>query len=103
MRRAFPNDGEDVAEEIASHYLGAYRAAGQDPDAPELCGQALAALRRAARRAATVGSPEAAERAYLAAAELAEREAERTALIQAAGSRCSPAVPSARSSCSRPP
>ena len=85
LRRAFPNDGEDVAQEIASHYLGAYRAAGQDRDAPELRGEALVALRRAARRAATVGAPEAAERAYLAAAELAEREAERTALTQAAG------------------
>ena len=85
LRRAFPNDGEDVAEEIASHYLGAYRAAGPPPGASELRAEALAALRRAARRGATVGAPEAAQRAYLAAAEFAEREAERTALIQAAG------------------
>jgi class 3 adenylate cyclase/tetratricopeptide (TPR) repeat protein len=85
LRRSFPNDGEDVAEVIASHYLDAYRAAGQDREAAELRSKALAALRRAARRAATVGAPEAAERAYLAARELADGEAEHTELTQAAG------------------
>ena len=54
----FANDGEDVAEVIASHYLEAYRAAADDPDAEILREQTLTALRRAGQRAATVGAPE---------------------------------------------
>ena len=47
--------------------------------------RAAAALRRAARRAATVGAPDAAERGYLTASELVQDEPERTALIEQAG------------------
>ncbi len=57
LRGAFPNDGEEVAEVIATHCLDAYRAAGEDQDSAELRGRAVAALRRAAQRAATVGRP----------------------------------------------
>ena len=85
LRRAFPNDGEDVAEVIASHYLDAYRAARDDPDADDLRTETIAALRRAAQRAATIGAPETAERAYRTAIELARDEAERTDLTRAAG------------------
>jgi class 3 adenylate cyclase/predicted ATPase len=85
LRRAFPNDGEDVAEVIASHYLDAYRAAMDDPDADELRLLSLDALRRAAQRAATVGAPEVAERSYRTAAELAIEPVERAELTQAAG------------------
>ncbi len=85
LRRAFPNDGEDVAEVIASHYLDAYRVARDDPDADELRAITLDALRRAAQRAATVGAPEVAERSYLTAVELARDATERAELTQAAG------------------
>ncbi len=34
LRRTFPNDGEEVAEVVASHYLDAYRAARDDEEAP---------------------------------------------------------------------
>jgi class 3 adenylate cyclase/predicted ATPase len=85
LRRAFPNDGEDVAEVIASHYLDAYRAAMDDPDADELRLLSLDALRRAAQRAATVGAPEVAVRSYTTAAELATDPVERAELTQAAG------------------
>ncbi len=85
LRRAFANDGEDVAEVIASHYLEAYRAAGEDSDAEGLRAETVSALRRSARRAATVGAPEVAERAYLTAIELAGDEDERMALTQLAG------------------
>ena len=85
LRHSFPDDGEDVAEVIASHYLDAYRAAGQDPEAAQLRSKALTALRQAARRAASVGAPEAAERSYLAARELADGEDEHTELTQRAG------------------
>ena len=85
LRRAFPNEGEDVAEVIASHYLDAFHAAHGDPDADELRLLSLDALRRAAQRAATVGAPEVAERSYRTAAELATDGLERAELTQAAG------------------
>ncbi len=84
LRRVFPNDGEEIAEVIAAHYLDAYRAAGRDADAPELRTETIAALRRAAQRAAGVGAPESAERAYRTALELADAEPERTELTRAA-------------------
>ncbi len=85
LRSVFPNDGEDVAEAISSHYLDAYRAARGDADAPELRSETITALRRAAKRAAAVGAPDSAERAYRTAAELAEEESVRTELTGAAG------------------
>jgi len=84
LRRTFPNDGEEVAEMVASHYLDAYRAARDDEDAPVLRTEAIAALRRAAQRSATVGAPATAERNYRSAAELTEDE-ERLQLLRAAG------------------
>src|SRR5262249_40869596 len=70
---------------IASHYLDAYRAAPDDPDAPELRAEAVAALRRAGHRSAGVGAPEVAERAYREAASLTTDELERLELEVAAG------------------
>lgn len=84
LRRTFPNDGEEVTEVLASHYLDAYRAAREDEDAPELRAQAITALHRAALRATSVGAPATAERAYRSASELAEGE-ERLQLTSAAG------------------
>jgi class 3 adenylate cyclase/tetratricopeptide (TPR) repeat protein len=80
----FANEGDEVAEVIATHLLDAYHAAADDPDAPELQARAVAALRRAARRAVTAGAPEVAQRAYLTASEHAGEE-ERPGLVQAAG------------------
>jgi class 3 adenylate cyclase/tetratricopeptide (TPR) repeat protein len=85
LRQVFPNDGEEIAEVIASHYLDAYRAARQDADAQELRIETIVALRRAAQRTAAVGAPDSAERAYRNAIELAEEESERTELTRAAG------------------
>jgi class 3 adenylate cyclase/tetratricopeptide (TPR) repeat protein len=86
LRLVFPQDGEEVAEVIAAHYLDAYRAAPGDPDADELRREALQASRRAARRAATVGAPAMAERAYRTALELVgDDEPQRIALLEAAG------------------
>jgi class 3 adenylate cyclase/tetratricopeptide (TPR) repeat protein len=86
LRQAFPQDGEEVAEVVASHYLDAYRAAPDDPEADELRREALNASRRAARRAATVGAPGIAEKAYRTALELVgEDEDERITLMEAAG------------------
>jgi class 3 adenylate cyclase/tetratricopeptide (TPR) repeat protein len=85
LRRIFPNDGEEVAEAIASHYLDALRAARDDADAPGLRIETIAALRRAALRAAAVGAPESAERSYRTASELVDLERDRTELTRAAG------------------
>ncbi len=85
LRRLFTNDGEDAAEMIAAHYVEAWRAATGDDDMERLRADTIAALRHAAQRAATVGAPEAAERAYRTARELETDEAQRAWLTQAAG------------------
>jgi len=84
LQQAFTDDAEEVAELIANHYVDAYRAASNDPDTDELRQRTLDALRRAARRASSIGAPEVAQRAFEQASELAE-EPERATLIQAAG------------------
>jgi tetratricopeptide (TPR) repeat protein len=85
LRSAFPDEGEDVAEVIANHYLDALAAAAGDPDEGALREHTLEALRRAGRRAVTVGAPETAERIYRNAIELARDDRERADLTQAAG------------------
>jgi class 3 adenylate cyclase/tetratricopeptide (TPR) repeat protein len=85
LRASFPNDGEEVAEVVAAHYLDAYAAAQDDADAGELRGQAREALRRAARRAEKVGAPETAERLYRTAIELADDEDDRLGMTRDAG------------------
>jgi len=85
LRSTFPGDGEEVAEVVAAHYLEAYAVGENDPDAAELRAEALAALRRAARRAESVGAPEAAEKAYRTALELTEDAEERLQMTEAAG------------------
>jgi class 3 adenylate cyclase/tetratricopeptide (TPR) repeat protein len=85
LSHAFANEGEDVAEVLAAHYLQAYRAAADDSDATQLRTEAIAALRRGAQRAAAVGAPQTAERAYRTAVDLAATEDERVDLVTAAG------------------
>ena len=85
LRAMFANDGEEVAELIASHYVDAYRAARGDPDSDELRAESVAALQRAAHRAAHVGAPSSAETAYRTAIELAADERERAELMRGAG------------------
>ncbi|MGN6867977.1 MAG: ATP-binding protein [Solirubrobacteraceae bacterium] len=85
LSRAFANEGEDVAEVVAAHYLQAYRCASAGADAERLRTEAVAALRRGAQRAAAVGAPQTAESAYRKAIELAADDGERIELIGAAG------------------
>ncbi len=82
---AFANEGEDIAEIVAAHYLSAYRSAANDADADGLRAHAVAALRRGGQRAAALGAPQAAERAYRTAIDLAIDDDERVALMRAAG------------------
>ena len=104
LSHAFANEGEDVAEVLAAHYLQAYRAAADDSDATQLRTEAIAALRRGAQRAAAVGAPQTAERAYRTAIDLAATEDERVDLVRRPGRwRSSTGATRSRSSCSRMP
>ncbi|MEO7197984.1 MAG: hypothetical protein ABIZ50_05875, partial [Solirubrobacterales bacterium] len=83
LRQAFPNDGEEVAEMIATHLLDAYRSTVVSDD--ELRGRTVLALRRAAQHSAKVGAPDAAERMLRRAIQISDGEPERTDLTVEAG------------------
>ena len=82
VRAGSTGDGEELAEVIAAHLLGAYRAAAGDPDEDELRARAIAALRQAAQRAATVGGLETGEQALRTAVELTTDARERAELTE---------------------
>ncbi|MGH9302874.1 MAG: ATP-binding protein [Acidimicrobiales bacterium] len=84
LTSAFPDEGAEVAEVIASHLHEACRFAGTD-ETEELKAAARTAHRRAAERAEVIGAPEAAESAYLLAFELAGDELEGASLLERAG------------------
>jgi class 3 adenylate cyclase/tetratricopeptide (TPR) repeat protein len=71
LRRSYANDGEEIAELIARHYLDALGAGPDDPDAPATREQALSMLVRAAERAQRIGAPGRAAASFGDAAELA--------------------------------
>jgi class 3 adenylate cyclase/tetratricopeptide (TPR) repeat protein len=85
LRSTFPDEGAEVAEVIGAHLFDAYKAAGDDPDAGDLRARACRAYVLAAERAESVGAPEAAEAAYLRAAELSSDELERAGFDYRAG------------------
>ena len=85
LQTAFPDQGAEVAEVIGAHLYDAFTAAAEDPDADELRARACRAYVVAAERAESVGAPEAAEAAYLKAAELSSDEAEQAGFIELAG------------------
>lgn len=70
---------------IAAHLYDAYKAAGEDPDAPELAKEACRAYVLAAERAESVGALEATESAHLKAAELSSDESEQARFTEQAG------------------
>ncbi len=76
LRAAFADDGEEVTDVVARHYLDALTAIPDDPDAAEIRGQAIAALVRAAERAERTGAPALASSSYARAAELVPALAE---------------------------
>jgi len=71
LRAAFANDGEEVAEVVARHYLDALHAIPGDPDTAEIRSHAIGALIRAGERAERTGAPALAAASYATAAELA--------------------------------
>jgi class 3 adenylate cyclase/tetratricopeptide (TPR) repeat protein len=75
----------EIVEVIASHYLDAYRADPDAPDAGELRTSARDALMRAGRRAFSLGAHEQAQRYFEQAAELADEAALEAELLEQAG------------------
>jgi tetratricopeptide (TPR) repeat protein len=85
LRRTFADDGAEVSEVVAQHYLDAYNAVPDDPDADECRAKASATFARAGHRARGVGAPEAALAAFDTAAELANDDDLRPVLVEQAG------------------
>jgi class 3 adenylate cyclase/tetratricopeptide (TPR) repeat protein len=85
LQAAFSDEGADVAEVVAAHLFDAYRAAKGDADEGDLRRRAEDAALAAGERAEAVGSDEAAERAFLRAADLADDDLRAAAhLVRAA-------------------
>ncbi len=75
----------EAAEVVAAHYVDAYRAAPDAPDAPGIRARAGEALVRAGRRAASLGASEEADRAFVQAADLIDDPSARAELLAEAG------------------
>ncbi len=63
---------DEIVEVVAAHYVDAYRAAPDDPDAEEIRSAAREMLVRAAERAASLAASVEAQRAYVRALELTD-------------------------------
>jgi class 3 adenylate cyclase/predicted ATPase len=85
LRRTFADDGEEMSEVIAQHYLDAYNAVPDDGDADQVRAQASTAFARAGQRALGVGAPGAALTAFDTAAELTTDDSARPTLVEQAG------------------
>ena len=79
LRSVFPNDGDEVTDVLARHYLDALFAAPDDPDNAEVRGEAVSALTRAGERALRAGAPRNAAMNFGTAAELLEQSGGREA------------------------
>jgi class 3 adenylate cyclase/tetratricopeptide (TPR) repeat protein len=84
LRETFANDGEEIADAIARHYLDALAAAPADPDAHVIQADALTFLARAAQRATRSGAPSRAAQLYAQAAGIAPPERSPSLLEEAA-------------------
>ena len=78
-------DPDEIAEVVAAHFLDAFRADEDADDAADIRASARGWLERAAERATSLAAAEEAQRAFEAAAELADDPSERARLIERAG------------------
>jgi class 3 adenylate cyclase/tetratricopeptide (TPR) repeat protein len=85
LARAFGGVEQEVVEVIAAHYLAAFEAAPDDPDAAEIKANARETLSRAGERAASLAATEEAQRYFEQAAGLADEQAQQAALLERAG------------------
>jgi tetratricopeptide (TPR) repeat protein len=84
LERAFASE-QEVVEVLAAHYLAAFEAAPEDPDADEIKQRAGDLLARAGERAASLAASEEAEHYFEQAASLAEGELEQARLLERSG------------------
>jgi class 3 adenylate cyclase/tetratricopeptide (TPR) repeat protein len=78
-------DEDEIVEVLASHYVDAYHAAPDDPDADEIRTLAREMLVRAGERAASLAANEEAQHAFERAAELSDEPVEQAELLERAG------------------
>jgi class 3 adenylate cyclase/tetratricopeptide (TPR) repeat protein len=84
LEHTYPSE-QEVVEVLASHYLAAYEAAPEDPDAEEIKRRAATLLARAGERAASLAASEEAEHYFEQAASLAEQPHEQARMLERAG------------------
>jgi predicted ATPase/class 3 adenylate cyclase len=85
FEESWGSDDAEIVEVTAAHYLDAYRADPEAPDAGEIRTAAREALVRAARRASSLAATEQAQSYFEQAAELAEDPAAQAELLERAG------------------
>jgi predicted ATPase/class 3 adenylate cyclase len=84
LEHAFGSE-QEVIEVLASHYLAAYHAAPDDPDAAEIKQRAADLLTRAGERAASLAASEEAEHYFGQAAVLTPQPLEQARLLERSG------------------
>ncbi len=85
LEEAYGAEDDEIVEVVAAHYLDAYRAAPDAPDAHDIQARARDRLIRAADRAASLGANVEAQRYFEAAATLTEDRVGQAELIERAG------------------
>jgi class 3 adenylate cyclase/tetratricopeptide (TPR) repeat protein len=85
LASAWSTEEGEIVEVVAAHYLDAYHAAPEDPDAADLKSKAFEMLVRAAERAASLGASAVAQRAFQRAGELTDDPLTQAELHERAG------------------
>jgi tetratricopeptide (TPR) repeat protein len=85
LASAWSAEEDEIVEVVAAHYLDAYEAAPDDPDATELRAKAFEMLVRAGERAASLGANAEAQRTFERAAALTEDTLAQAELHERAG------------------
>jgi class 3 adenylate cyclase/tetratricopeptide (TPR) repeat protein len=85
LASAWSSEEDEIVEVVAAHYLDAYHAAPDDPDAVELRSKSFEMLVRAAERAHSLGANAEAQRAFERAGELTDDLLAKAELHERAG------------------
>jgi tetratricopeptide (TPR) repeat protein len=85
LERSWGKEEDEIVEVVASHYVDAYRAVPDAPDAPEIKAKARAALIQAGKRAASLAASVEGLRYYEQAIELADDPQDAAPLREQAG------------------
>jgi len=85
LQDSWGGDEDEIVEVVASHYLDAYEAAPDAPDADQIRSKAKDQMVRAGQRAAMLAATEEAQRYFDRATDLTDDEGERAELKERAG------------------